>query len=213
MKKLTRLVVMISGNGSNLQAIIDACEQGKLPAKVVAVVSNKIDAYGLQRAYNAGIPSVIVPWIKNQERSRYDRKLAQITASFKPDWIVLAGWMRLLTNTFLKRFPNQVINLHPALPGMFPGTNSISRAYRAWEVRQIPHTGVMVHLVPDEGVDNGPLLNQRVISFLDEDTLDTLEARIHAAEHEILVETIHSLIINGLERTIENAKSHSFCSR
>lgn len=205
-----RLVVLISGNGSNLQAILDACSQGKLPAQVVAVISNKADAYGLQRANNALIPSVVYPTQKYLERSEYDRQLAEIVAAFKPDWIILAGWMRLLSNAFLKHFPNQVINLHPALPDMFPGTHSIERAYDAWQSEQISQSGVMVHLVPDEGVDNGPLLNMRVVHIEDDDTLDSFEERMHEVEHELLVETIHSVIVNGLERTIHNAKSNSF---
>lgn len=205
-----RLAVLISGNGSNLQAILDACSQGKLPAQVVAVISNKADAYGLQRANNALIPSIVYPTQKYLERSEYDRQLAEIVAAFKPDWIILAGWMRLLSNAFLKHFPNKVINLHPALPDMFPGTHSIERAYDAWQSEEISQSGVMVHLVPDEGVDNGPLLNMRVVHIEDDDTLDSFEERMHAVEHELLVETIHSVIVNGLERTIHNAKSNSF---
>ncbi|MBN1537412.1 MAG: phosphoribosylglycinamide formyltransferase [Anaerolineales bacterium] len=212
MSDVARLVVLISGSGSNLQAILDACQQGSLPAQVVAVISNKAEAYGLQRANNAAVPSVIFPVHKNQTRAEYDRQLARIVSAFKPDWVILAGWMRLLTNTFLSRFPNHVINLHPALPGAFPGTHSIERAYKAWQSEKIPHTGVMVHLVPDEGVDNGPLLNMRIVHMRDEDTLDTFEERMHEAEHELLVETINSLIVHGLERTMHNAKSNSFRS-
>lgn len=210
MIKPARLVVLISGNGTNLQAILDACYEGKLPAQVVAVISNKAEAYGLQRANNAGVSSVIYPVQKNQERLDYDRQLAEIVAAFKPDWVILAGWMRVLSNAFLSRFPNQVINLHPALPDTFPGTHSIERAYDAWLSEQIPHTGVMVHLVPDEGVDTGPLLNMRVVHINDDDTLDAFEERMHEVEHELLVETINSVIVNGLERTIHNAKSNSF---
>jgi phosphoribosylglycinamide formyltransferase-1 len=209
MNNLSRLVVLISGNGSNLQAILDACSQGKLPAQVVVVISNKAEAYGLQRAKKAGIPAVILPMQGDQERSEYDGKLAEIVATFKPDWIILAGWMRLLSKAFLSHFPNQVINLHPALPGSFPGTHSIERAYDAWQSEQIPYTGVMVHLVPDEGMDNGPLLNMRIVHISDDDSLDMFEERMHEVEHELLVETINSVIVNGLERTIHNAKSNS----
>ncbi len=205
-----RLVVLISGNGSNLQAILDACCQGVMPARVAAVISNKLDAFGLKRASCAGVSTVVYPAKKNQERSEYDRQLAEIVSAFKPDWVILAGWMRLLTNSFLTKFPNRVINLHPALPGTFPGTHSIERAFQAWQMRQINHTGVMVHLVPDEGVDDGPLLSQRIISFDEKDTLDTLEARVHTVEHELLVETINSVITDGIERTIRSAKSNTF---
>ncbi len=205
-----RLVVLISGNGSNLQAILDACCEDGIPAKVVAVVSDKAGAFGLQRACNAGVSTVIYPAQKGQPRTEYDAQLAEIVSAFKPDWVILAGWMRLLTHAFLSSFPNRVINLHPALPGTFPGTHSIERAFDAWQTRQIQHTGVMVHLVPDEGVDNGPLLNQRIILFDEKDTLEALEARVHDVEHALLVETINSVITDGLERTIKNAKSNSF---
>ncbi len=210
MNSRSRLVILISGNGSNLQAVLDACGQDKLPAETVAVVSNKLKAFGLTRTYKAGLPSVILPRRKDQPRYEYDRQLADIVDHFQPDWIVLAGWMRLLTNAFIGQFPNRVINLHPALPGMFPGLHAIERAYQAWQMGKISYTGVMVHLVANEGMDDGPLLSQRMVSMREDDTLETLEERMHAAEHDLLVETIRSLIYQGLERTIQNAKSYSF---
>ncbi len=187
---LARLVVLISGNGSNLQAILDACANGRLPAQVVAVISNKRDAYGLQRAAQAGVPTLVLPRPKAQDRAEYDAQLADQVAAFQPEWIVLAGWMRLLTNAFLSRFSGKVINLHPALPGTFPGTHAIQRAYEAYQAGQIRHTGVMVHLVPDEGVDDGPLLASVQVPIHPTDSLETLEVRIHTAEHDLLVETL-----------------------
>lgn len=189
-----RLVVMISGSGTNLQAILNACTAGRLPAQVVAVISNKRDVYGLQRAAQAGVPTLVLPKPKEQDRAEYDAQLAQQVAAFQPDWIVLAGWMRLLTNAFLSRFPSKVINLHPALPGTFPGTHAIQRAYEAYQAGQIDHTGVMVHLVPDEGVDDGPLLASVQVPIHPDDSLETLEARIHAAEHDLLVETLARIL-------------------
>jgi phosphoribosylglycinamide formyltransferase-1 len=193
----TSLVVLISGFGSNLQAIIDATCQQVVPARVCGVVSNKANAYGLERARLAGIPSVVLASKKDQVRSDYDRQLADIVESFQPDWIVLAGWMRILTSTFLNRFSGRVVNLHPALPGTFPGTQAIQRAFAAFAAGQIDHTGVMVHLVPDEGMDNGPVLNQRIVPILREDTIEALEARIHAVEHDLLVETLKTLCENS----------------
>ncbi len=144
-----RLVVLISGNGTNLQAILDACASGELEAQVAAVISNKAAAYGLERARLAGVPSIVRPYQKNQARRAYDAELAALVASYSPDWVVLAGWMRLLTAAFLERFPNRVVNLHPALPGQFPGTEAIQRAWEAYERGEVSHTGVMVHLVPE----------------------------------------------------------------
>ncbi|HPH97897.1 MAG TPA: phosphoribosylglycinamide formyltransferase [Anaerolineaceae bacterium] len=188
-----RLVVLISGSGSNLQAILDACTAGSLPAQVAAVISNKAEAYGLERARTAGVPALVKAKLKEMDRQVYDVELADLVESFHPDWVVLAGWMRLLSSRFLSRFPNRVVNLHPALPGTFPGTHAIERAFTAWQNGEITHTGVMVHLVPDEGVDNGPLLAAEPLEILPQDTLETLEARVHALEHRLLVETLARL--------------------
>lgn len=189
-----RLVVLISGNGSNLQAIIDACASGELAAWVVAVVSNRPDAFGLERARQAGVPAIVVPKAKSQDRREYDAELAHLVASYQPDWVVLAGWMRVLSRAFLNRFPNHVINLHPALPGTFPGTLAIERAFDAYQRNEITQTGVMVHLVPDEGVDCGPVLAQQSVPIYPRDSLADLETRIHSVEHRLLVETLARLI-------------------
>ena len=191
------LVVLISGSGTNLQAILDACASGSLPARVAAVISNKRQAYGLERARQAGVPAVYQPKPKEQDRRKYDAQLAERVAGFRPDWVVLAGWMRVLSNAFLERFPARVLNLHPALPGMFPGTHAIQRAHEAFQRGEIEHTGVMVHLVPDEGVDVGPVLAQQVIRLYPGESLEALEQRVHHAEHHLLVATLKSLVTRG----------------
>jgi phosphoribosylglycinamide formyltransferase 1 len=192
--KKARLVVLISGNGSNLQAILDACVVGKLPAMVSAVIANKPDAYGLVRAVKANVPTMVITRSQIPERRQYDVMLADCVASFEPDYVILAGWMRLLTSAFLDRFPGRVINLHPALPGTFPGTHAIERAYAAWLNGEIDHSGVMVHFVPDEGVDDGPLLAVEKISFQSGESLEQFESRVHEVEHRLLVETLIKLI-------------------
>ena len=149
------LVVLISGNGSNLQAILDACKSGELNAEVESVISNKADAYGLVRAKNAGVEAIHFAKQGDESRNEYDARLAELVVSKQPDYVVLAGWMRILTSPFLNHFPDRVVNLHPALPGTFPGTHAIERAFEAHRRGEIQHTGIMVHLVPDEGVDNG----------------------------------------------------------
>jgi formyltetrahydrofolate-dependent phosphoribosylglycinamide formyltransferase len=186
-------VVLVSGFGSNLQAILDACASGKLPARVAAVVSNRPEAYGLERALAAGVPAIPFPCPRGRPRREYDADLAELVASYQPDWIVLAGWMRVLSSAFLERFPAKVVNLHPALPGAFPGTHAIQRAFAAFQTGEIAHTGVMVHLVPDEGVDTGPVLFQARVTILPGDNLESLEARVHAVEHEILVAALQAL--------------------
>jgi phosphoribosylglycinamide formyltransferase-1 len=191
---LTRLVVLISGNGSNLQAILDACNSDELDARVISVISNKADAYGLIRAKHAGVEAIYFAKQEDESRRDYDARLADEVTSKQADYIILAGWMRILTSAFLNHFPNKVINLHPALPGMFPGTNAIERAFEAYQRREIEQTGVMVHLVPDEGVDSGPVLATEIVPIEEGDTVESLEARVHQTEHKLLVNTLKSMI-------------------
>jgi phosphoribosylglycinamide formyltransferase 1 len=195
---LTRLVVMASGNGSNLQAIMDACSSGNLNANIVCVISDQPAATALKRAAAAGIPTCTFPWRPYREMGRdrraYDADLAELVRTYSPDWIVLAGWMRLLSSAFLERFPMQVINLHPALPGTFPGTHAIERAWDDYKAGLIQHTGVMVHFVPDEGVDTGPVIVYEVVPFELDDNLNSLTTRIHAVEHRLLITALRSLI-------------------
>jgi phosphoribosylglycinamide formyltransferase 1 len=188
-----RLVVLISGNGSNLQAILDACASNELPATVVLVISNKADAYGLVRAKNMGVEAIHFPKQENESRRDYDARLADYVSTCLPDYVILAGWMRILSSSFLASFPNRVINLHPALPGVFPGIHAIERAFEAYQRGEIKHTGVMVHLVPDEGVDNGPVLDQQEIHFQPDESLERFEARVHEVEHKLLVNTLKKI--------------------
>jgi formyltetrahydrofolate-dependent phosphoribosylglycinamide formyltransferase len=198
-----RLAVLISGNGSNLQAIIDAMRMRLLNAQIVVVGSNRANAFGLQRAQQAGIPTFIqrLKEYRDAGRSReeYDAELAAQLKTYQPDWIVLAGWMHILSNAFLSQFPYRVINLHPALPGQFPGMHAIERAFEAYQQGEIKQTGVMVHLVPDEQVDRGPILASREVPIYPRDTLESLERRVHGVEHELLVQTLHRLIEGDLE--------------
>lgn len=200
-----RLVVLISGNGSNLQAILEACANGELHARVVAVISNKREAYGLERARQASVAAIYKPKPKERDRRAYDAELADLAASYRPDWIVLAGWMRVLSAVFLDRFPRRVVNLHPAPPGAFPGTDAIARAFQAYQRGEIASTGVMVHLVPDEGVDVGPVLLQEAVSIHPEDTLEMLEERIHAVEHRLLVKTLALITTSGIIPEVQNS--------
>lgn len=196
---MTRVAVLISGFGSNLQAIIDALEGGRLPGVETAlVVSNRPQAHGIKRAVRHGIPVVtfpLAPYTRgDRSRSEYDADLAAILRAFDVSWVIMAGWMHVLSRAFLNRFPSRVVNLHPALPGAFPGTNGIERAFQAYQEGKINHTGVMVHLVPDEAVDAGPVVAKEVVPIHAEDTLDDLEQRIHTVEHRLLVQAVHDLL-------------------
>ncbi|MCA9935062.1 MAG: phosphoribosylglycinamide formyltransferase [Ardenticatenaceae bacterium] len=184
------IVVMISGSGTNLQALIDAVANGRLPAKIVGVVSNRKAAYGLARAEQAGISTRYLPFkpYKDVGKSRdaYDADLAAEVAAFQPDLIVLAGWMHILSPIFLNQFAGRVINLHPALPGQFAGTHAIERAYDAFQRGEIEHSGCMVHVAIPE-VDAGEVVVSRQVYIHKEDTLADFEARMHEAEHELIV--------------------------
>lgn len=192
----TRLAILISGNGSNLQAIIDAMTAGRLDAQIVVVVSNRRDAFGLVRAERAGIPTLYFPLKRyidaNRPREQYDAALAALVAGYSPDLIVLAGWMHVLSPAFLHHFPNRVLNLHPALPGQFAGTHAIERAYEAFQRGDINQTGVMVHWVVPE-VDAGPVVAYATVPIYPADSLDDLEARVHAAEHLLLVQALRNV--------------------
>ncbi len=187
-----RLCVLISGNGTNLQALIDGCDSNAIDATIELVVSNRAEAYGLERARRAGIPTRHVP-VDGRDRADYDAALAAIVGDAEPDWVVLAGWMRVLTMAFLGEFPSKVVNLHPALPGCFAGTDAIERAHAAFGRGEIDRTGAMTHLVPDEQVDAGPVLDTIEVDLRDGEPLDALSQRMHAAEHTLLVRTLQRL--------------------
>lgn len=187
---LPRLVVFISGSGTNLQALIEAVENGVLLAEIVLVVSNRQKAYGLVRAETAVIPTRYLPLKPYTEaglsRETYDADLAAAILPYRPDLIALAGWMHVLSPAFLNYFPNRVINLHPALPGQFAGTQAIERAYTAYQQGEISESGCMVHYVIPE-VDAGPVLATAVVPIHPSDSLDDFAARMHAAEHKLIV--------------------------
>lgn len=184
---LPRLVVLVSGYGSNLQAIIDACLIDTIPAEIVAVISNNPDAFALQRAMLVGIPYHSVIWDKKtQSRAVYGAELATLVESYRPTLIVLAGFMHILAPSFLHKFSNdQIINLHPALPGQFPGASAIEDAYNA----NVPTTGAMVHTVVEE-IDAGVCISKIEIPRFPNDSLQSLKDRINAAEKVLLVNAI-----------------------
>lgn len=192
-----RLVVFISGSGSNLQALIDAVQDARLGAEIVLVVSNRKAAYGLQRASDAGIPTLYFPLktYRDAEKTReaYDADLAARVAEYAPDLLVLAGWMHVFSTAFLDRFNGRVVNLHPALPAQFAGAHAIADAFAAYQRGEISETGCMVHYVVPE-VDAGPVIAQRRVAFEPDDTLESVEARVHEAEHRLIVEAVEKAL-------------------
>lgn len=203
MRDAVKIAVLISGYGSNLQAIIDAVETGRLPGTVIAcVVSDRAEAFGLQRAKRHGLPAIHFPYppraAGQAARQARDAELADLLERHGVQWVVLAGWLRVLSAQFLQRFPNRVVNLHPALPGRFPGLNAIERAFQAYHAaRQADfpgETGVMVHLVPDEAVDAGPVVAVEPVPIYPDDTLESLTNRVHQVEHRLLIDALSKLL-------------------
>ena len=197
-----RIVVLASGSGTNLQALIDAVEAGRIRAELARVIVNRNGAPARRRARRAGIPEecrLLGPYLEKARdrataRRRYDADLAGAVAAEQPDLVVLAGWMHLLSSAFLDRFPEQVVNLHPALPGAFPGANAIEDTWTAYRTGEAASAGVMVHYVVDEGVDDGPVIASEEVPILPDDSIHTLEERIHRVEHRLLVDTVATLL-------------------
>ena len=180
MSERPTIAVLISGSGSNLQAIIDASERREIPCRVGIVISNKADAYGLSRARKHGIPTEVVDHKGFATREEFDARLVEVIRESGADLVCLAGFMRILTPVIIRAFPNRILNIHPALLPSFPGTHGPGQAL-TYGVR---FSGCTVHFL-DEGVDTGPIIVQAIVPVYDDDTEDTLAARILAQEHRI----------------------------
>lgn len=178
---MLKLGVLVSGGGTNLQAIVDAIARGALDAEVRVVASNRAEAGALGRAARAGIATEVLSHRAFETREAFDAALVAILRDRGVDWVVLAGFMRLLSPVLLGAFPNRVVNIHPALLPAFPGAHAQEQALR-YGVR---FTGCTVHLV-DAGTDTGPIIAQAVVPVGDDDTVESLTARLLVEEHKLL---------------------------
>ncbi|MBI3091558.1 MAG: phosphoribosylglycinamide formyltransferase [Candidatus Tectomicrobia bacterium] len=192
---MLNLGVLISGRGTNLQAILDACAAGTCAAQVAVVLSNVADAYGLERARRAGVPAVCVPARKGERREEYDARLLEVLQAHEVDLVCLAGYMRILGKRLLAAYPQRILNIHPSLLPAFPGLE----AQRAALEHGAKVSGCTVHFV-DEGVDTGPIILQAAVPVYDEDDAETLAARILEREHEIYPRAIQLVAENRLRR-------------
>jgi formyltetrahydrofolate-dependent phosphoribosylglycinamide formyltransferase len=192
-----RIIVLVSGGGSNLQALMDAISTQKLEAEIVLVVSNRKAAFALERATNAGIATLYFPLKPykdaNRTREEYDTDLAKELEKYRPDLLVLAGWMHIDSGALCRAFAGRIINLHPALPGQFAGAHGIEDTFAAWQRGEVSSGGCMVHEVIPE-LDAGVPIVVREIPFLPDDTLENYKARVHEAEHEIIVEATKKIV-------------------
>jgi phosphoribosylglycinamide formyltransferase 1 len=183
-----KLVVLISGNGGNLQAIINAIEAKTLNAEIVAVFSNKAEAYGLIRAKQHGLFHKVILFQKGMTREQYDQQLLAEIIPLQPDYIVLAGFMRILSAGFINRFPERILNIHPSLLPKYPGLHTHEKAI----ANQDQLHGCTVHLVTED-LDAGPILGQMSLEILAEDTPESLQQRVFALEHQLYPAVIQRL--------------------
>ncbi len=187
-KTMKRLGILLSGRGSNFEAIARNVQAGKIPAEIAIVISNREDALGLARAREMGFTARFIP-SKGKGRDAYDRGVVTALKAARVDLVCLAGFMRVLSPYFVREFPRRILNIHPGLLPAFPGLDAQKQALE----HGVKFTGCSVHLV-DEGVDTGPIVCQAVVPVLDDDTVETLSARILKEEHRIYSEAICLLL-------------------
>lgn len=184
-----RLGVLLSGRGSNFLALHAAIERGELPAEIALVASNVPEAPGLAKARDLGLPAVAIPHRGEPSRAAHEAKVLAALAGARVEWVCLAGWMRLLSPAFVAARPRRILNIHPSLLPAFPGTDAQRQAL----AHGVKLSGCTVHLV-DEGLDSGPIVLQRAVPVLDDDTEETLAARILEQEHRAYPEALRRLL-------------------
>lgn len=182
MSHKTKIAVLVSGSGTNLQAIIDSSIES---CEIALVISNKHDAYALERAGLSGIPSQVIDHKQYDSREEFEEKLIECIDGTGAELIVLAGFMRVLTPFFVRHYKSRILNIHPALLPSFPGVNAAKQAFDYG----VKYTGCTVHFV-DDGVDTGPIVLQSIVSIEQNDNLDTLLEKIHAEEHKIFPKAV-----------------------
>ena len=192
--RIDRLVVMVSGGGTNLQAVLDACAEGRIPARLVGVISSKPGVYALERAQRAGVPAVVISPKDFADQAAHDEAVTKAIESFGGQAVVLAGYMSILGPKLVHRYP--IVNIHPALIPSFCGKGYYGRrVHEAVLEYGVKVSGATVHFV-DEGTDTGPIIMQKCVPVLDDDTPETLAARVLEVEHEILPASV-ALLCEG----------------
>ena len=185
---MMRLGVLLSGRGSNFQAIADSISAGRIPAEIAVVIGNRADAPGLAAARERGLTTICLP-SKGLDREMYDRQLIAALREHGVEWVVLAGYMRILSAEFIRAFPRRILNIHPSLLPAFPGLDAQHQAFDYG----VKLSGCTVHFV-DEHLDHGPIVMQAMVPVAPDDTADSLAARILAEEHRIYSEALRRLL-------------------
>jgi phosphoribosylglycinamide formyltransferase-1 len=198
---MIRFGVLISGSGTNLQAILDACATGKIAGEVAVVVSNRADAFGLQRARRAGAHALFVDPKAYPDAQSYNHALREALDEHRIDYVVMAGYMKLLGVEVLDAYPMRVLNIHPALLPSFPGAHGVRDAFE----HGVKVTGITVHFA-SEVFDEGPIIAQEAVPVLEDDTIETLETRIHKVEHRLYPAVLAA--VAGGRVTVEGRRVH-----
>ncbi len=186
---MTKIAVFASGNGSNLQALMDAISQGRLHATIELVVSDKKGAYALTRAQEAGISTLVINPKEYARKAEYEEVIAGRLGELAVEYLVLAGYMRIIGPTLLERYPKRIMNIHPSLLPLFPGKDGVGQALAAG----VSETGVTIHYV-DAGVDTGPIIAQETVAIDPGEDRSSLEKKIHAIEHRLYAEVLERVL-------------------
>ena len=198
---MKRIVILISGSGTNMQAIVEACQAGKVAGKVVAVISNKAAVAGLDKAASADIPTAVLSHRDFASREDYDAELLKLIDSYHPDLVVLAGFMRILTADFTRHYQGRMLNIHPSLLPKYKGINTHQRALDAGDKEH----GVSVHFVTEE-LDGGPVILQATVPIFAGDTAIDLQQRVHTQEHAIYPMVVNWFCNDRLRLTAAGAE-------
>ncbi len=180
-----KLAILASGNGSNFQAIVDAIQSHQLKSEVVRLVSDKADAYVIQRAHKHHIPATIIERKNFPDKESFEKAILTELQKSGAEWIILAGYMRIISSILLEAFPQKILNIHPSLLPKFPGLHAIEQAWKAGEKKM----GCTVHFV-DEGCDTGPIIAQSSFELLPHDTLESITERMHQHEHKLYIQVL-----------------------
>ena len=186
---IPRIAVFCSGNGSNFEALVKNNRKGRFPGEIVLMVTDKLDAYAIERAKKLGIPALFINPKQYKSKEDYERTLAKELKNWAINWICLAGFMRILSPYFVKKYKNRIVNIHPSLLPSFKGGHAIRDAFNYG----VKVTGVTVHLI-DEEVDHGPIILQDCVKIKEEDTIGSLEEKIHRLEHKIYSQAMEILL-------------------
>ncbi|XWN51635.1 phosphoribosylglycinamide formyltransferase [Anoxybacillus flavithermus] len=200
---MKRIAIFASGSGTNFQAIVDAVKKGDIQAEVALLVCDRPQAKVIERAMREHVPIFVFNPKQYETKQQFEREILQQLQQKEIDWIVLAGYMRLIGPTLLQAYPNRIVNIHPSLLPAFPGKDAIGQAYRYG----VKVTGVTVHYV-DEGMDTGPIIAQRALYIDDGEPLESVERRIHEIEHVLYPQVIQQLLTE--KRSTKNEKTSNY---